>query len=537
MERTLNATPRAAAVDHVLISTTAPNRSQVWLAVGVVVSLFAAMAGVAPYASQSLPNTEVLLPAYAAGVLVIELITSALLVSLFHVQRCRAILLLASGYLFSGTLIVPWVLTYPGLFNSFGIDEGLQSTAAIAALRRLGFPLFILAYAVLSERSYAGGSVRLAILGMIAAVAAVVCLTTWLVFSNDRHLPDFMIDARNVGLLWRYIPVLAGLIYLAGMVALSLRFRTILDLWLMVVLVTLLIEVVQISYLGSGVRLGVGWWAGRLFGLASASIVLVVLLSETTAVYTRLARSEAAQRRTRQNRLTAMEALSASIAHEVNQPLASMVTNADAGLRWLDKADPHLDEAKAAMKRIVDEGHRASKIVSSIRTMFMKSARERERLDVNDLIVQVIKASEADARLGRVSVNLDLDRGAPHVIGNAVQLQQVMSNLIDNAVEAMRSVGAGQRTLRLVTRQLDHGDVLVSVEDTGSGLDAAHLERIFDPFFTTKPDGMGMGLMFCRTVIDAHGGRLWAGPNSPRGAAFRFSLPPAINVDTGREEE
>lgn len=514
--------------ETVLVSTLAHGRKQVWLAAAMLVLSLTALVLIAPYASRPMTNMEVLLPAYAAAVLVIELITSAFLLALFFVQRSRAILVLAAGYLFSGALVVPWVLSFPGLFAALGIDWGIQSTAAFAVLRRLGFPVFVLAYALLSDRQIARKSVIPSILAVVGVTIAFALMATWLILSEDRRLPALMMDARNPGMLWRFIPAIAIAMYLAGIVALAVRRRTILDLWLLVVLGTLLIEIIQISYLGAGVRMSVGWWAGRLYGLVSASIVLVVLLSETMAVYARLARSVAAEKRARQNRLTAMEALSASIAHEVNQPLGSMVTNANAGLRWLEKSQPELDEAKAAMRRIVDEGHRANKVVSSIRTMFMKGTRERSQLDMNRLIEQTVQQCSLEGRIGRVSVTLDLDCRVPLVIGNAIQLQQVLTNLIDNAVEAMRSVPARGRRLRIATTSIEHGEVVVSVEDTGLGLEAADLERIFEPFFTTKADGMGMGLMFCRSVVEAHGGRLWIAANQPQGAVFSFSLPTAM---------
>lgn len=300
-----------------------------------------------------------------------------------------------------------------------------------------------------------------------------------------------------------------------------------LDLWLIVVLCTLLIEIVLLSYVSAGIRLSVGWWAGRLCGLLSASIVLLVLLSETTTLYSRLARSVSAERRARANRLTAMEALSASIAHEVKQPMASMVTNADAGLRWLAKDNPQLEEVKAALGRIVRDGHRASKVIESVRTMFMKGTQERVPLNLNSLVEEVVQASEDEFRLGRISLEAELDPELPLVIGNPVQLHQVVSNLVDNAIEAMRPVTGRRRKLRVTSRRQDGGEVLVSIEDTGTGLDSAHEDDIFTPFFTTKPDWMGMGLMFCRSAVEAHGGRLWASANVPHGATFRFSLPEA----------
>lgn len=515
-----------------LLSTSPPTRSQEWLAICVLAALVAALLATTPFARTALTGTEVLLPAYAAAIMVNELVTSTLLMALYSVQRSRAVFFLSIGYLFSGLLVVPWALTFPGVFAALGLDAGLQGTAVIAALRRIGFPAFVLAYALLKDRpSGPPASGRRPIVAGVAGVAAVACGLTWLVVTRDDALPQFMRDARNVTGLWQYVPAAAISLYLAGLAALWMRRRSTLDLWLMVVLCTLMIEIILLSYVSGGIRLSVGWWAGRVFGLASTSIVLIVLLSETTALYGRLARSVSAERREREARLTAMEALSASIAHEVNQPLASMVTNADAGLRWLERKTPDMDEARAALERIVSDGHRAAKVVEGVRTMFGRGFQERVALDLNRLVDEVLRRSHTELRMAGVVVKVDLDRTVPTILGNPVQLQQVMSNLIANALDAMVSVAGGERILQVTTRLHPSGEIEVTVQDSGPGLDAADKERIFAPFFTTKPDGMGMGLMFCRSIVEAHGGRLWTtpgrSPDRPHGAAFHFTLPGA----------
>jgi signal transduction histidine kinase len=316
-------------------------------------------------------------------------------------------------------------------------------------------------------------------------------------------------------------------LYLIGLFVLWTRPRSVLNLWLMVVLCTLLIEIIILSYLSSGLRLSVGWWAGRIYGFISASIVLLVLLSETMTLYARLARSVSAERRAREARLTAMEALSASIAHEINQPLASMVTNADAGMRWLGRESPNVDEARRALKRIVNDGHRAGKVIEGIRTMFKKSAQERVSVNMNQLIDESLRRCQGDVQLGHISVQAELDKQLPLVTGSPVQLQQVISNLVANAINAMTAVTDRKRVLQIRSALQDSGGILVSVEDSGTGLDPKYKGRIFEPFFTTRSDGMGMGLMFCQSVIEAHGGRLWMTDNEPHGAIFHFSLPGA----------
>ncbi len=513
-----------------LLTTSPPSRSQEKLAVCLLLALVAALLVTAPFARVPLANTEVLLPAYAGAVVVIELITSALLLACFSIHRSRAVLALSIGYLFSGLLVVPWALTFPGVFAPLDLlDSGLQSTASIAMLRRLGFPLFVIAYALLKNADApargAHGSARRMILAVVAGVVTGTCGLAWFAITKDDALPRFMSDARNVSGAWRYVSATAVFLYVSGIVVLWRRRRSVLDLWLMFALCTLLIELVLLSYFSAGLRLSLGWWAGRSYGFISASVVLLVLLSETTTLYARLARSVSAERRAREDRLTAMEALSASIAHEVNQPLASMVTNADAGLRWLGRERPDLEETRAALRRIVSDGHRAGKVIEGIRTMFRKGAQERVEVNLNQLISDVLRRGQGEAQLARVSVEAELDEQLPLTTGNPIQIQQVVSNLVANAIDAMRSVADRPRILRVKSGRHVSGSLLASVEDSGSGLTSESKDRIFEPFFTTKSDGMGMGLMFCRAIVEAHGGQLWAADNSPHGAIFQFTLP------------
>lgn len=505
-----------------------PSPRQNLLAGGLIALLLGALAVTVPYARQPTIGTEPFVAAYAAAIFIIELTAAALLFSQFAIQRSLAILLLAAGFLFSGLLTIPWALTFPGVFAALSIGQDLQAAATIAALRRLSFPLFVIAYALIGRRPWYGHTGR-ALAGTVIATTIAALACSLVIVTNVTTLPPFMADARSVARLWGYVPAAALALYVGGLAALALRKRSTLDLWLMVLLFTLLIEIVLVSYLSAAVRLSAGWWAGRIYGLISAGVVLLALLSEATTVHARLARAEIAERRARQNRLTAIEALSASIAHEVNQPLASMVTNASAGLRWLDRTQPEIGEIRAALERIVADGHRANRIVAGIRAMFVQPTQERAPLDLNRMIAATLKQLAGDVRLARIEVTTEFEGELPLVIGNALQLEQVLCNLIDNAVDAMCAT-PGDRFLTLSSRQQPHGEVLVAIADNGSGLAEAERDRIFEPFFTTKPNGMGMGLMFCRTVIEAHGGRLWASDNRPRGTILQFTLPAAARL-------
>jgi len=225
------------------------------------------------------------------------------------------------------------------------------------------------------------------------------------------------------------------------------------------------------------------------------------------------------------NRVATMGQLTASIAHEVKQPIAAAVTNAEAALRWLEARPPDLEEVRQALDRIVETGRRAGDVVARIRALMRKAPPQKDRVDLNAAIREVIELTRGEAVKNGVSVRAQLADGLPLVHGDRVQLQQVVLNLIINAVEAMGGVSEGARDLLISTWEAESGGVLVAVMDSGPGLAPASLEGLFDPFYTTKPGGLGMGLSICRSIIDAHGGRLWASAKVPRGAILQFILP------------
>jgi PAS domain S-box-containing protein len=226
------------------------------------------------------------------------------------------------------------------------------------------------------------------------------------------------------------------------------------------------------------------------------------------------------------NRVATMGQLSASIAHEINQPIAAIIANANAGLRWLGAPRPDLDEVGQALGRIVRDGTRAGEVIGRIRTLVKKVPPRRELfVDINQAIREVIALTQTETQRNAVSLHSRLADDLPFVSADRVQLQQVMINLIINAIEAMAGAGDGPRELTIVSGIDDANDVVVEVHDTGPGLEPEKLDRLFQSFYTTKPDGIGMGLAISRSIVEAHGGRLSATPNEPRGAVFRMTLP------------
>jgi len=231
----------------------------------------------------------------------------------------------------------------------------------------------------------------------------------------------------------------------------------------------------------------------------------------------------------RVSRVTTMGELTASLAHEVNQPLAAAVTNANTCLRWLGRDHPDVEEARAAAMRIVKDGTRAAEIVKRIRLLFKKSAPERELVEVNEAIREMIVLLRSEATRYNITVRMELAADLPAIVGDRVQLQQVLMNLIVNSIDAMKEVD-GPRELAVTSQRTEKEEVLVSVRDTGVGLPAEQTEQIFDAFFTTKPHGTGMGLRISRSIVESHGGRLWATDNPQRGASFHFVLPSKIEA-------
>jgi PAS domain S-box-containing protein len=265
---------------------------------------------------------------------------------------------------------------------------------------------------------------------------------------------------------------------------------------------------------GSRVPVLVG---GATFGeLRHQGVAFVVDLSERKRAEAELAHA---------NRVATMGQLSASIAHEVNQPLAALITNAATAVRWLARQPPNLEKARPLIDRIIGDGRRAADIVSRIRDFSKKAPMQKRDLEINEAVLEILKLARAAMSEHGVFVTMQLSERLPRIFGDRIQLQQVILNLIMNAIEAMSEVAERSRDLLISTSEAESGSVLVKVRDSGPGLPPANLARIFDAFYTTKASGLGMGLSICRSIVEAHGGRLWATPNEPYGAVFCMMLP------------
>ena len=513
-----------------LLATLPPSKRHIRLALGLVAALLVSVLVMAPFANIPLPQVGAFYPVVLSVNITADLITSALLFSQFFVVGRTALFVLAIGYLFTGLMMIPFMLTFPGAFSSTGLlGAGLQSALYLSLFFRAGASLGVIGYALLrnagSTTSMSGRSPLIVIICSTAAVIAIVCGLTWLATAGEALLPIVFVDSRhtaNHGALMVQVVILLSL-YALALALLWARRPSVLDLWLMVMCCKWLLFLVTSNFLSDD-RFTVGWYGARGYEVIAVMVVLVALLSETTALYAKLARTVVRERGAREARQVAMDAMAAAIAHELKQPLAAIAINGRAGLRWMAKPDLH--EARAAIERMVSNAHRASEVIDGIRALFKRKIQGRESVNVNDVIRQALTTVDFNLRAERVLVSTELREGLPQLLANRAQLEEVFLNLIMNSVEAMHSVTDRARLLRLSSDIIqESATVLVTVEDAGAGIDSKDTERIFEPFFTTKSGGTGIGLAICRAIAESHGGSLRASANNPYGTIFHVALP------------
>ena len=391
---------------HFILSTLSPGPAQKRLALAVVVGLLVVFALITagPLKGVQLGRVDAFVPVYATAMFVCDSITAILLYAQFSILRSRAILVIASGYLFTALILIPWILVFPGVFAPTGLMGGMQSTSWLYFFQHAGFPLFVIGYALSKDADPSKriwrGTVRAAIALSVALTAALVSVAAFLCIAGEALLPRVVLDSVHLSPLWPYVGAPVALLSISAIIVLWIRRRSALDLWLMVVMCLFSIEI-PLSYYPDPARFSVGWYTVRVIGFLSSILVLIVLLYEITTLYSRLLGAVLAQRREREARLMTGDAVAASIAHEVKQPLTAMVTSADAGFRFLDRSTPNLDRAKEAFKLIAADGHRAGEVVENIRANFRSDVRTRTSLDLNELIREALALERSDLREAR----------------------------------------------------------------------------------------------------------------------------------------
>jgi len=522
-----------------LLAVMPPSRVQLRTATAVGIVVLIAFLAALPFSTVELPVAGPLIAVVDTILCLSDVITAMLLFAQYSVLRSRGLLVLAAGYLFTGLIIIPHGLTYPRVFSQTGLlGAGPQTAVWLYAFWHAGLPVAVIAYAVLPRSERPGWlrhrSARAAILGSSAAVVALVVALTALATVGRSMLPSVMVDDTHwshARMVLRQSTTILPLLVIALAMTWRRRQRSILDLWLLVVLWAWLLEYLLIVL--TSTRYDVFWYTGRIFGLLAGMLVLFALLTETTKMYARLALTVLAGRREREGRMMSMAAMSAAIDHEIRQPIGAIMANASAGQRWLGRVPPALGEVREALDSIVVSAQRSREVIGSFRAMFGEQHQPEMWIDANELVREAVALMRNELEGAHVAVELDLAAVLPRVAANRGQVQQVILNLLNNAADAMRDIAGREALLRITSSFSDAIGVELTVSDTGTGIDPKDVERIFDTFYTTKPKGMGMGLAICRSIVEAHGGTLSVSPQRPYGTVFRFNVPGTATAASG----
>jgi signal transduction histidine kinase len=500
----------------------------------VVALLFAALFAMAPFARVRLPETDGFIPAVQAVMVVTNLTTAVLLFTQFSVLRLRALLALANAYLFTALLVFLHLLAFPRAFAPQGLlVTSVQTAGWLYFVWHLSFPAAVIAYVLLSDgagaKSRIGGSPRMVIAGSIIGVTALVWALLWLLKAADEVLPALFVDGFTYSPASLYTLGFSATVAGLTLVALLIRKGSVLDQWLTISVGATAAELTMLWFF-SGARFDLVWYSVRVLAVVSSTAVLFGLLSETTRLHAKLSTALRTLQRERDNKLLSARAATAAIAHEMRQPLTMITANGDAALLYLRKVPPDLGEAQQALEDAIGGCHRVSEVIEGFRNLFRKTDAVGQPVNLNEIILDVMQAHQEQLTRRGVETRRELTDGLPLVRGHRAQLQEVVANLVHNAVDAMEDTTDRDRLLRVKTAPRGRDAIAVEIQDTGPGIDPARLSDIFGAFVTTKPHGTGLGLAICQMIIEQHGGRITASSDGASGARFEFVLP-MMDVD------
>jgi signal transduction histidine kinase len=535
--------PRALAHDEgkevpALIASVPVSAQQRRAAFGIVIFLSVVFALVLPFAQVRAARLDVFIPVVQSVICVADLITAVLLFAQYSIQPQRALLALASGYIFSGLFAFLQTLDFPGAYSATGLlGGGLSGAAWLFSFWHILFPLAVITYVLLKDGNETASQLvklepRRAIAITIACVLAVTAALTWLGTAGAEYLPSLFVDQTRETPFLQYLAGAMWLINAIALVVLLFRMRTILDVWLVVTLFVSLPDL-SLSFFYAVVRYSVGWYTARSYALIASCTVLIVLLVETTMLYTRLASAMILQRRERAHRLMSVDEATAAIAHEINQPLGAMSLNCATALECLKTTPLDVEELRSCLTDAIDDSNRANEIVAGVRALFKATARQKTMVEINRLVREVLRMVENDLHVHGVSVSTEFQENVPRLMADPTQLQQVILNLVKNAIDAIAIGPTTMQAIRLITTYDGKSVVLLYVQDSGPGITTEDEAKLFDPFFTTKPSGIGLGLSISRRIIEDHGGNLRLAETSSNGCTFEIALPVVATSDSG----
>jgi signal transduction histidine kinase len=511
------------------IATVPPTARQRRLATALIIVLFIVFSVTAPFAATQLARIDSFVPAVEAINFVTDLVTAILLFSKFPIIGLRAVLVLAGGYLFSALTIIPHAVSYPGVLTVSGglFGSGLQTTPWLYTFWHLGFCVAVLVYASVKDgkHEYLTLSSRpRAILWSIALVVSLVCALTWVAVAGEKFLPRLVVDNVHFSPLANYLTIATLFTSLIALVVLKLRQKSILDLWLSVAMVATVAEQAIVSLFIAS-RFSVGFYSSRMFSVVVSTIVLIALLSETINLYARLSRANKKLQRAQENKLTNVAAAVAAITHEIRQPLTAISTKSSAARRFLARGPADIERVGGILDDIGNATLRVNEVIEGVGALFRRANPEQQSIDVNDLVIEALQVIAKELEDCSITVDTQLTSGLPRIMGHKGQLQEVILNLVQNSIDAMRTMTANPRMLHVRTEPHGRDAIVISVEDTGPGIEEKTLSSVFDAFVTTKTKGMGLGLAISQAIVERHNGKITAMAAVNGGARFEITLP------------
>jgi len=500
--------------EHFGLVDTPPGRREYRFAAVAAGTLFAGYLAILPFITRPVGAVGPFVPVVDAVVSVGELIIATMLYAQAAIFRTRSLTVMASGFVLIAVLAIAHALTFPGAFAPNGLlGAGINTTAWIMIFRRLAFPLAVILYVIwarrdLSTLTFESRSRERVMVWAASAIALGLVLITLAVRGSDL-LPQMSVNKTDSNLtnLTIYNFCNIALILAAGAV-LWRKPRSLLDVWLMVALTGWLIQ--SLLNLPVHTRFTLGWYALYLVVFVSHLLVLFALIGEANRVYAQLVLSMAARKRERDARMMTMDAVAATISHEVGQPLAAIGLSATAALQSLSLTPPDYEMATRSLRDIAEAGNRTFDVLRSVRTTYGRGSGSLSEFDLNELILEAAALLSREFTASRISLQLLLGKGLPPIVANRVQMHRVLVNLLTNAIESIEAAQRRTRRITIRSTKPDSENVLLEITDSGAGISPENLDRIFDPFFTTKSTGTGLGLSLCSTIVEEHGGRLWA---------------------------
>lgn|GEM_PF-1273471 len=515
--------------DSVGIFDTPPERRQVRYAFIVAGLLIAVMCTLLAVPNVQLPEFTSVVPVTDTIIVFSDLVAAVLLYVQARVFRSRALTILASGFVFIALLLVAHMLTFPGTFAPMGLlGARVNTTGWLNSVARATFPVVVILYVLVRETESSLGAVvhrpspRTAV-GLVVAILLAIAVLLLTTVGHDL-LPSLLVDrTRAVRSNLFMLNVVLTALSIVATIVLYRRCRSVLDMWLLVAMTAWMV-LLPINALERG-RFTFTFYGLYALMPASHLILSFALIGESSRLYVRLALSMAAQKRDRAAKMMSMNAMAAAFSHEIGQPLTAVTVSTMAGLNLLKREQPKISDAIEALRTSLDATKRTTDVMKSLGRMFARGPESTAQFNLNDLVRETVALLRRELTAEKIAILLHLDETVLPIQADRVQIQQVLINLLMNAVESIRETGRYPRRITLRSTSADRRTVLLEISDTGVGLTHGDMDRIFEPFVTTKPMGTGLGLPICRSIIESHGGSLWVSEGRRYATTFCLELP------------